>query len=160
MALRRTNRCNDTLANSGNNRFFACTADQSAQIRSHCYLRNHLHLDAINRNGRNPRCFDNLRRYAHFYSFKNIPPCQVNRCRTFKGKIQICSVRRNQSIYNVIHTTAGKQMGFQLICVNIHSGFLCLDQRANNLIRTHPTQTHPDQRKNIYPNSCGNRGNP
>ena len=39
-------------------------------------------------------------------------------------QVKICPVRRNQRINHIIHTPAGKQMRFQLVCVYIHARFL------------------------------------
>ncbi len=78
----------------------------------------------------------------------NVTSRQVNGGRPFETQRNLGALGRNQGIDHPINITAGQKMGFQLVYIEVQTGFGRLNKRCHNPSRRDPAKTHTDQIKN------------
>ena len=106
MVIRRTNCCNNTFTNTGDDGRLAGAADQSVDIGPHCHARFYLQFNAVFRHSGNDWCFNNAGVDTHLHCFQYVTAGQVNGAGPFKSKVNFRSMRRNQRINNAVHVAA------------------------------------------------------
>ena len=154
----RTDTGNDTFPDTGDDRRFTGTADETVYISPHRDPGPYFEFDAILGHCGNKRRFNDLRIDTHLYGFQNIPAGQVDSAGPFKGQGHGRPVSSNQGIDNAVYITAGQIMSFQLIDIDIETGLIRFDQRQDNLGRN--DAAHANEIDNAHGNAGCHRRNP
>ena len=150
----------DAFADTGDDGRFPCPADEAIDIRTDGDTGADLELDAVFRDRRNGRGLDDLRIDAHLDGFEDIASCQVDGGCLLEGEIDLCAMRGDQGIDDVIHIAARQVVRFELVHAEEKSRLRAFDERQHDHLRRDAADPHPHQIEEGDIHIRGERGDP
>ena len=145
MALRRAAGRDDAFADARNDGCFPRAADETIDIRPHGHPRPDFELNSVLGDSGNHRRLDDFRIDAHLHGLEHVSSGQIDGGRLLKRQRDLRPMRRNQSIDDIVHVSAGQIMRFELIHVKSQPRLRPFDERQNNHRGRHAPDAHPNQ---------------